>query len=99
MKKCPLTFSYMNWNKKEIGKNRANYKISGKGKYKFPSKDVIITKADESFLFVWQVPKEIFIEERHITLTFKAGVFKNKRDREVRDEFFQWIVNNSKQVE
>jgi hypothetical protein len=88
----------MNWEKKEIGTNTANYKISGEGIYKFPSRDVIITKADESFLVVRQVPREIFIGEKHIILTFKSGVFKNNRDREVRGEFFQWIVDNSKQI-
>lgn len=95
-----LKHAYDLWMRLESGEVVTQYLVWGPSeRYKFPTEEEMITKADELFLFVWQVPKKIIIEEDRVRFIFTPKTFRTKKYREVRDAYFQWVINHSKEVE
>ena len=94
-----LEYTYDLWMRLESGKVVTQYLVWGPSeKYQFPTEEEMITKADESFLFVWQVPKKIIIEEDRVRFIFTSKTFKTKEYREARDAYFQWVIDHSREV-
>jgi len=95
-----LKYAYDLWMKFESGEVVTQYLIWGPSeKYKFPTEKEMITKADESFLFAWQVPKKIIIEKNRVRFIFTSKTFRTKEDRKARDAYFQWVIDQSRKVE
>jgi len=55
-------------------------------------------KADELFISSRQVPKKIIVQDWCILFAFPSQSFLRKKDCEARNKFFQWVIDNSKEI-
>lgn len=111
MLKCPLKqeeykvnknleHSYDLWRKIGSGAIVVQYIINGDANetYQFPTLNEMIAKSDESFLFPQQIPQQIIVDDWCIMFVFIPKTFPTKKDRAVRDKFFQWVIDHSQRL-